>query len=520
MSRPEKQRIAVSTALYSLATGLSRFLGLAREILVAGLFGTVGASINAFTVANQVPNLIRSLVADAALGAAFVPVFNGLLERGERERAWRVASSVWWLSFIGLTIVTALSMLAAPQILGIFGYQGSLGVGLARVIFPTVVVLGLSGLATAILNTFDEFFLPAIAPVAWNIVIVAILALTVPFVHSTSGRLYAYAIGILLGTVVQFAIPLPALRRHGTIAWALDYDDPAVRRVFALMIPVTLGLGLINLNMLIDTYFATTVNGDVGPRSIEAAFRIYMLPQGMFSVAVAAVLFPALARHVANRNGRAFRGATAQGIRQIVFLLLPSSAVSAVFALPITRLLFEHGTFSSDQTPLVAYCLAAFAGGLTFNGVILLLNRAFFSLQLAWLPTFVALANLALNALLDWIFAREFGIWGIPLATSLVNVFSTILLYRLLRARVGPIDEYGTLRAITRIAVATAIAMALAYPVWYGLDRELGRFVPLQALSLGAGLAVAVLTFALVARATRIEEYDDVVRLLRRRRAA
>ena len=347
--------MAVSTALYSLATGLSRFLGLAREVLVAALFGTVGASINAFTVANQVPNLIRSLVADAALGAAFVPVFNGLLERGERERAWRVASSVWWLSFIGLSIVTALSMLAAPQILGLFGYEGSLGVGLARVIFPTVVVLGLSGLATSILNTFDEFFLPAIAPVAWNVVIVGILAATAPFVHSTSGRLYAYAIGILLGTLVQFAIPLPALRRHGTIAWALDYHDPAVRRVFALMVPVTLGLGLINLNMLIDTYFATTVNGDVGPRSIEAAFRIYMLPQGMFSVAVAAVLFPALARHVANRNGRAFRSSTAQGIRQIVFLLLPASAVSAVFALPITRLLFEHGTFAADQTPLVAY---------------------------------------------------------------------------------------------------------------------------------------------------------------------
>ena len=128
--------------------------------------------------------------------------------------------------------------------------------GLARVIFPTVVMLGLNGLQTAILNALDEFFLPAIAPVAWNIVIVGTLALGLPFLHTTDTRLYAYAIGILLGTAVQFAIPYPAMRRLGRLSWFCDPRDEAVQRVFALMLPVTLGLGLINLNLLVNTWFA------------------------------------------------------------------------------------------------------------------------------------------------------------------------------------------------------------------------------------------------------------------------
>ena len=252
--------MAVSTALFAVATGASRLVGMLREAAAAWIFTVQGEAINAFTVAYQIPNLIRSLVADAALGAAFVPIFNELLAKGERERAWRVASTVWWLSFAGLSAVTGIAIVLAPQLLGLFGYHGALGVGLARVIFPTVVMLGLNGLQTAILNALDEFFLPAIAPVAWNIVIVGTLALGLPFLHTTDTRLYSYAIGILLGTAVQLAIPYPAMRRIGRLAWFCDPRDEAVQRVFALMLPVTLGLGLINLNLLVNTWFAAGVD--------------------------------------------------------------------------------------------------------------------------------------------------------------------------------------------------------------------------------------------------------------------
>jgi len=512
--------MAVSTALFAIATGASRLVGMLREAATAWIFSVQGEAINAFTVAYQIPNLIRSLVADAALGAAFVPIFNELLTKGERDRAWRVASTVWWLSFAGLSCVTGVAMVLAPQLLALFGYHGALGVGLARVIFPTVVILGLSGLQTAILNALDEFFLPAIAPVAWNLVIVGTLALSLPFLHTTDERLYAYAIGILLGTAVQFAIPYPAMRRLGHLSWFCDPRDEAVQRVFVLMLPVTLGLGLINLNLLVNTFFAARVDPNIGPAAVDKAFRIYMLPQGMFSVAVAAVLFPALSRLAAARDGPGFRGLVSSGLRQIAFLLIPAAAICAALATPIVRLLYEHGSFTPHQTSVVASCLAAFSLGLAFNGAMLLLNRAFFSMQRAWVPTLVAIANLTVNATLDWLLSSHFGlgVWSIPLATSIANIFGVGLLYLELRPLAGRLDEGELVRALVRIAVATILSTAAAYGVWRGLDSLLGQFVLVQLLTLGTALVVSVIVYMLAAKAMGIEELDDVLALVRRRR--
>jgi putative peptidoglycan lipid II flippase len=513
--------MAVSTALFAAATGASRLVGMLREAAAAWIFTVQGEAINAFTVAYQIPNLIRSLVADAALGAAFVPIFSELLTRGERERAWRVASTVWWLSFAALSAVTGIAMVLAPQLLALFGYHGGLGVNLARIIFPTVVLLGLNGLQSAILNALDEFFRPAIAPVFWNVVIVATLALSLPFLHTTDTRIYAYAIGILLGTVVQLAIPYPAMRRLGRLAWYCDPSDEAVRRVFALMLPVTLGLGLINLNVLVDTWFAANVNHDIGPAAVDKAFRIYMLPQGMFSVAVAAVLFPALARRAAARDGPGFRDLLAAGLRQIAFLLVPAAALCAALATPMVRLLYEHGNFSPHDTVVVASCLAAFSGGLVFNGAMLLLNRAYMGMQMAWVPTSIAVANLLLNGVLDWVFTSplNLGVWSIPLATSIVNILAVATLYLRLRPRAGRLDERELVRALVRIALASAFAVGAGWVVWRGLDALLGQFVVYQLITLGAGLAVAAGVYLLAAQVMHIEELDDVRALIRRRRA-
>src|SRR5216117_1557459 len=172
------RRLARSTAIFSLATGLSRILGLVREIVAAYYFGAAG-KVNAFTVAFQVPNLIRSLVADAALSSAFVPVFSELLEKGERKRAWRVASSLFWLVLLGLGGLTALFILISPWIMRAFGY-GSLAVGLSRVLFPIVVLLGLSGIVVGILNSYEHFSVPALTPVFWNLAIIAGLLIGVP----------------------------------------------------------------------------------------------------------------------------------------------------------------------------------------------------------------------------------------------------------------------------------------------------------------------------------------------------
>ena len=279
-----RQRLARSTAIFSAATGLSRALGLVREIVAAYLFGVSG-KINAFTIAFQIPNLVRALVADAALSGAFVPVFSGLLERGERARAWRVASTVFWLVLLITGGLTALFILAAPAIIGLFGEPGGdadLAVGLSRVLFPIVVFLGLSGVIVGVLNAYDHFTVPALAPVAWNAVIVLGLVLGVPAADGEDAELYVYAGSILIATLVQLLLPVPWLRGlDGRLRVALDWRDPAVRRIFALMLPVTITLGLINVNTLIGTLFASRLlDPELAPAAIDKAFRLYMLPQG------------------------------------------------------------------------------------------------------------------------------------------------------------------------------------------------------------------------------------------------
>src|SRR5205823_6563645 len=201
-----------------------------------------------------------------------------------RKRAWRVASSLFWLMLLGLSALTALFILVAPWIIGLFGDPGhdkALAVGLSRVLFPIVVLLGLSGIVVGILNSYDHFTVPALTPVFWNIAIIVGLVIGVPRADGISAKLYVYAFSILIATVIQFLLPLPWLRgRDGRLQLVIDWRDPAVRQVFVLMLPVTLGLGLINFNAVVDSVFASRlIDPQLAPTAIDRAFRIYMLPQ-------------------------------------------------------------------------------------------------------------------------------------------------------------------------------------------------------------------------------------------------
>ena len=504
-----QRRLAVSGAIFAAATGLSRVLGLVREVVASYYFGAAGR-INAFTVAFQIPNLVRALVADAALSSAFVPVFSELLEKGERKRAWRVASSLFWLMLLGLTALTALFVLVAPWVIDIFGNPGhdrALAVGLSRVLFPIVALLGVSGIVVGILNSYEHFTVPALSPVFWNLAIIAGLAIGVPQTSSPNGKLYVYAAAILVATFIQVFLPMPWLRgRDGRLQLVLDWHDPAVREVFRNMVPVTLGLGLINVNAVIDTFFASRlIDANLAPTAIQKAFLVYMLPQGMFSVAIATVLFPSLSRFAARGDMDSFRRTVSSGLRQIAFLLVPAAVVSALLAEPIIRLLFQRGQFHPAQTPVVAGALAAFSAGLVFNGAMLLLNRAFFSLKQNWLPTKIALGNLFLNGLLDLAFYR-FGVWGIPLATAVCNIAGTWALLVLLRRRLGRIDGGAIASSLVRIVVAGALVGGVARILWSALDGALGRSFPAQVVSLGVALGAAALAYLVGCRLLQVEE--------------
>jgi putative peptidoglycan lipid II flippase len=514
----DTRRLATSTAAFGAATAISRVAGLVREIVAATLIGS-GPVYSAFTVAFNLPNLIRAVVADNAISAAFVPVFLGLREQGEEEEAWRVAGMVLWTTAVVLGAVSALLMLLAPLfvpllMIGSDNVSSDLVVTLTRWLFPIVVLMGLTGVVTGILNSQRIFGVPAFAPVAWNLVIVASM-----LVFARSGslehRATVYAIGILVATVVQFLIPLPLLRGSGVgLAFRLGFGNPHVRQILKLMVPVSLGLGLINVNLTLDTLIATYHSGSAAA-DLGFAFRLFMLPQGLFSVAVSTVLFPELARAAAGRDMADVSRIVARGSRAIVFLLLPAAVISMALAEPVVRLLYQHGNFDSADTVRVSATLVTFSLGLIGNGISLLLTRAFFSLQEPRIPTQVALINLFLNLVLDIALLR-FGAAGIALATAFVTSFNAVVLAVLLRRRVGPLHGGEVMRGALLTIVATAYCGVAAFGVWYPLDRLLGRSLGAQLVTLGLGLAAGGAAYLLAARYLRLPEAALIGRLLRR----
>jgi putative peptidoglycan lipid II flippase len=513
------RRLARNTAFFSFATGLSRVLGLVREVVAASYFGVSGA-MSAFTIAFQVPNLVRALFADSALQGAFIPVFTELLEKGERREAFRIASSLFFLILLVLGAVTALFVLFAEPLMSLFapGFDDNpalkdLTVNLARLMFPIVVLLALSGLVVGMLNSFEHFAVPALAPVAWNLVIVAALVALVP-VLPDEDEIYAYAIGILAGTVVQFLLPLPWLRgRGGRFTLTLDWRDERVRRVLKLMLPVTLALGLINLSLLINSLFGTLVS-DQAPAAIDKAFRIYQLPQGLFSISIATILFPTLARFATRGAREDLRRTMAGGVRQICLLLIPSAVLMAVLAEPITRLVYERGAFGNEATDLTSTAMFWWSISLPFQGVSLLFSRTFFSLQRPWATTALAGLNLVVNAVLAALLHGPFEIAGIVIGTVAGTIAMCVAQGWILRRELGGIEGGRMVAAALRMLVAAALLGALAYGVWYGLDAAFGRSLAAQALSVLGGIAAGIVVYAAAVWMLRVPEARQIRRLL------
>ncbi|MGZ6671934.1 MAG: murein biosynthesis integral membrane protein MurJ [Solirubrobacteraceae bacterium] len=518
---PAGRAAARNTAIFSILTGLSRIAGLVREIVASSYFATSGA-FSAFTIAFQLPNVVRSLFADAALSAAFVPVFTELLEQGKRKEAFKLASTLFFLILTVLSAITVLFIAFAGVIMPLFvGDELSqfqdLTIGLSRVLFPVVLVLGLNGLVVGILNAYDHFTIPALSPLVWNMVILVCLVGSQQ-VLTGEDQLYGYAIGVLVGTVVQFGMALPMLRRFGFhLELSFSFRDERVRRVLILMLPVTIGLGLINFNVLINSTLGSLVS-DQAPRAIDAAFRIYMLPQGVFSVAIATVLFPALSRFAARRDYDGLRALMANGMRQIFLLLIPAAAATLALSEPITRLIYEHGRFGQSSTDLVSSALFWFSFSLPFSGVNLLLTRTFFSLQKPWITTGIAGLNLTVNVAVSVALYKPFGIAGIVIGTGVSSAAMTVAqMYFLRRELHGRLDGRRTLIVVIQITLAAALLAGVCYGTWYLLDQALGVGLLAQLLTVGVALGVGLAVYALAVRLLGIPEARQIEGFVRGR---
>jgi putative peptidoglycan lipid II flippase len=519
-SGPPRRSFARNTAIFSILTGLSRVAGLMREVLASAFFGLTPA-FSAFTFAFAIPNVVRSLFADSALSAAFVPIFTELQEEGKKREAFRLASTLLMIILVVLTVITILFIVTAGWLVpaispGKFSDAADeLAVGFSRVLFPIVLILGLNGLVVGILQAYDHFTIPALSALVWNIVIMVFMVGARPFFEGDE-QLYAYAIGILVGTVIQFAMALPVLKTVGFhFEWSFDWRDPRVKRVFVLMLPVTLGLGLINFNALANYYLAGFVSEE-GPRAIEAAFRLYMLPQGMFSVAIATVLFPQLSRLAARRDLAGLRATIGNGLRLIFLMLLPAAAATAVLAVPMIRLVYERGAFTASDTELVATALFWFSFSLPFSGVNLLLTRSFFSLQKPWTVTYLSVANLVVNVGVSILLVvLGAGIGGVVAGTAIADLALAGAQYVYLKRELdNQLELRDTMEAVMGMVIAAVWFGIAAWVTWVGLDWLVGRGLLGQVISVGGGLAAGTAVYAYVVLAMRLPEAEQLRRLI------
>ena len=379
-------------------------------------------------------------------------------------------------------------------------------------------------MVVGVLNSYDRFGAFAISPFFWNVAIIAVLVALVP-VFDEEDEIYAYAIGVLVGTVVQLLIPAWDLRhtpyglRRALLApfrvSRADWRDSKVRRVLILMLPVTISLGLINVNLLINSTVGFLVS-DQAPAAIDKAFRIYMLPQGIFSVAIATVLFPTLARFAARADHDGLRSTMANGMRQILLLLVPATAAILVLSEPMTRLVYERGVFDEASTELVSEALFWFAFSLPFNGLFLLLTRTFFSLQRPWLPTAISAGNLVITAGVALLLYEPYGVGGIVAATGIATIASVIAQAWVLRGQLGRLELGQLIWSGSRILLAAAALAAVSYGVWDVLDSELGRDLGAQIAAVGLALGAGALTYLAAVLALRVPEATQALRVIRR----
>ena len=514
--------VARSAAFFSIATALSRVVGLGREILVAAIFGIKGP-MSAFTIAFQIPNLMRSLFADAALQTAFIPVFVAELEKGNRKEAFRLAMNAMLLLTIVTGLLSAIFVLAAPLLVPLFapGFKGellTLTIVLSQIMFPILILIGITSVIAGVLNSFHRFAAVAVAPILWNLAIIATILLLTPSLDGND-KIYAYAIGVVIGTLVQLAIPAWDLR-HTPFRFSLPHlrealKSPDVRRVVVLMLPVMLTIGLLNFNLLVNSLFGTLVS-DEGPAAIDKAFRLYILPQGLTVVALTVVLYPTLSRYASRGEIDKLRDTLGNGMRQAILLTVPAMAALLVLSEPIVRLIYQRGEFNSAETALVASALFWLSLSLPFNGLLTMQNRTFFSMQEPWLPAGYAALNLALTAGLAAALYRPYGLPGIMFATAAASAIATALQSIVLRKRLRGLEVMKLFTVSARVLLASALLAGVSWSLWHLLSNALGTGLGAQILSVGVALLVGGALYIGAVLAMRVPEASQLLRVARR----
>lgn len=523
-----------STLLVSALTMASRLLGLVREQLFAALLGA-GFYADAFVVAFRIPNLLRDLFAEGALSAAFVPTFTQVETERGKPAAHELANKVVGALLVVVGALTLLGVVFAKPLVwalaaGFAKEPGKIELTayLAQLMMPFLLLLSLAAVMMGMLNARGRFGVPALAPTLFNAaaigVGVGLWLLGLPPEKAVVG----WALGTLLGGALQFGVQAPAVARDGfrlRPRLAGTFKDPDVLRIAKLMAPATLGLAATEVNLFINTQFASAEPG--ANAWLGFAFRLMYLPIGIFGVAIATVTTTNLARKAAEKDLAGLRAGLSQGLRHVALLTVPATVGLAVLSRPIIALLYEHGRFTPADTAHTALALVGYSLGLYAYSGVKVTAPAFYALGRAWVPLVGSASAVATNVAVNlaayvWLRPEGVGFLGVAVGTSLGAVVNVAVL----RALLGKVlrEVAAPAGGPTQFAKVAVAALAMGAAVWGGV-WAFDRFVTgeggtlLQAVRVAGGIGVGVVVYAAACRLLRVGEMDEILAVVRRRRA-
>lgn len=515
-----RHSIARSTALISSGTMLSRVLGLVRDMVIAHLYPKFIS--DAFFVAFRLPNMLREMLAEGAMNAGFIPVFSDYLTTRDREEAEELAAVALGAAAAVLMLVSAGGVVFAPAIVRFitleFGPPNDkllLAIGLARVMFPYILLIGIASLLMAILNSHGRFFSSAYAPALLNLSMIVSAYL---FRNSFGQPVYAMALGVMVGGALQIVLQIPFLRRIGfplRIGWNLRH--PGLLRIFLLLLPVLLGQAVREVNVLVGTMLAWYL-GEGMVSALYYAYRLMHLPLGVFGLAVATAALPAMSSAASAGDMDRLKTTLSRGIRSVFFVMFPATVGLIVLRVPIVRLLFEHGSFDAVATENTAFALIFYSLGLFAFAGARVLAFAFYSMKETRLPVVVAACAMAANILISLLLMFPLRQGGLALASSISSMMQMVALWILLERKIG---GFG-LRAIAAAAVKMCgLSLAMGVCVYF-LAALCGSLTGTETLwgklaQVLVPISGGIIFYVGAAFALRLEEVGHVRQILRRR---
>ncbi|POF87617.1 murein biosynthesis integral membrane protein MurJ [Pseudomonas putida] len=484
-----------SLAAVSSITMISRVLGFVRDTILARVFGA-GAATDAFFIAFKLPNLLRRIFAEGAFSQAFVPILAEYKTQQGEEATRTFIAYVSGLLTLVLALVTALGIFAAPWIVWVTapGFAAdaerfALTTDLLRVTFPYILLISLSSLAGAILNTWNRFAVPAFTPTLLNVAMIAFALLLTPYFEQP---IMALAWGVLAGGLAQLLYQLPALKKIGMLVLPrLNLRDSGVWRVLKQMLPAILGVSVSQISLIINTIFASfLVAGSVS--WMYYADRLMELPSGVLGVALGTILLPTLAKTYANRDRHEYSRILDWGLRLCFLLVLPCTLALAILAEPLTVALFQYGKFSAFDAAMTQRALIAYSVGLLAIILIKVLAPGFYAQQNIRTPVKIAIFTLISTQLFNLVLVGPLAHAGLALAISIGACLNAGLLYWRLRRQDLFQPQPGWARFLLKLILAVSLMSAVLLlgmhymPAWEE-GGMLERFLRLGAL-IGAGV--------------------------------